>query len=72
MTQARCAVVIVVDGAAGSGYSVIGPLDAQVLLRDIVQQIADALRGQLVKSLQYQDGYPADQVALDPPATNGR
>ncbi|MFM0170790.1 hypothetical protein [Paraburkholderia sediminicola] len=52
MTQARCAVVIVVDGAAGSGYSVIDPLDAQVLLPDILQQIADALRGQLMKSLQ--------------------
>jgi hypothetical protein len=48
MTQARCAVVIVVDGAAGSGYSVIGPLDAQVFPPDILQQIADALRGQLV------------------------
>lgn len=45
MTEARCAVVIVVDGAAGSGYSVIGPLDAQVLLPDILQQIADACGG---------------------------
>lgn len=52
MTQARCAVVIVVDGEAGSGYSVMGPLDAQVLLPDILQQISDVLRGQLMKSLQ--------------------
>jgi hypothetical protein len=52
MTQARCAVVIVVDGTAGSGYSVIGLLDAQVLLPDILQEIADALRGQLMRSLQ--------------------
>jgi len=51
-TKARCAVVIVVDGAAGSGYSVTGPLDAQVLLPDILQQIADVLCGQLVKSSQ--------------------
>jgi hypothetical protein len=52
MTRARCAVVIVVDGEAGSGYSVTGPLDAQVLLPDILRQIADTLRGQLAKSLQ--------------------
>lgn len=51
MTETRCAVVMVVDGAAGSGYSVNGPLDAQVWLPDILQQIADALRGQLRKSL---------------------
>jgi hypothetical protein len=28
MTQARCAAVIVIDGESGSGYSVVGPLDA--------------------------------------------
>ncbi|NPT56333.1 hypothetical protein [Paraburkholderia elongata] len=51
-TGARCAAVIVIDGDAGSGYSVVGPLDAQVLLPDILQQIAVTLRGQLTKNLQ--------------------
>jgi hypothetical protein len=52
MTRARCAVVIVIDGESGSGYSVVGPLEAQVLLPDIVHKIADTLRGQLSKNLQ--------------------
>lgn len=52
MTQARCAVVIVIDGESGSGYSVVGPLDAQVLLPDILQKMADTLRRQLSKNLQ--------------------
>jgi hypothetical protein len=52
ITQARCVSVIVIDGAEGSGYSVIGPLEAQVLLPDILKQIADALRSQLAKNMQ--------------------
>jgi hypothetical protein len=52
MTGARCAAVIVIDAEAGSGYSVVGPLEAQILLPDILQQMAQALRGQLAKNLQ--------------------
>lgn len=52
MTQARCAAVVVIDGESGSGYSVVGPLEAQVLLPDILQKMADALRGQLSKNLR--------------------
>jgi hypothetical protein len=52
MTQARCAAVIVIDGLSGSGYSVVGPLEAQVLLPDILQKMADTLRRQLSKNLQ--------------------
>jgi hypothetical protein len=52
MTQARCAAVIVIDGAEGAGYSVMGPLEAQVLLPDILKQIPASLRGQLAKNLQ--------------------
>lgn len=51
-TGARCAAVVIIDGDAGSGYSVVGPLDAQVLLPDILEQIASTLRGQLFKNLQ--------------------
>jgi hypothetical protein len=51
-TGARCAAVVIIDGDAGSGYSVVGPLDAQVLLPDILEQIASTLRGQLLKNLQ--------------------
>jgi hypothetical protein len=52
VTLARCAAVIIIDGELGSGYSVVGPLEAQVLLPDILQKIADTLRGQLSKNLQ--------------------
>ena len=52
VTQARCVAVIVVDGEAGSGYSIIGPHEAQVLLPEILQQIANVLRQQLAKSMQ--------------------
>lgn len=52
ITKARCVAVIVIDGESGSGYSVVGPLDAQVLLPDILQKLADTLRGQLSKNLQ--------------------
>ena len=52
MTRARCAVVIVIDGESGSGYSVVGPLEAQVLLPDILHKIADNLHWQLSKKLQ--------------------
>lgn len=52
VTHARCAVVIVIDGDSGSAYSVVGPLEAQVLLPDILQKIADTLRGQLSTKLQ--------------------
>ncbi|MFM0502939.1 hypothetical protein [Paraburkholderia caffeinilytica] len=51
-TGARCAAVVIIEGDAGSGYSVVGPLDAQVLLPDILEQIASTLRGQLFKNLQ--------------------
>jgi hypothetical protein len=51
-TGARCAAVIVIDGDYGSGYSVVGPLKAQVLLPDVLQQMATALRAQLAKNLQ--------------------
>lgn len=51
ITHARCAAVIALGGDAGSGYSVMGPLDAQVLLPDILEQMAQCLRQQLAKNL---------------------
>ncbi|WP_146749730.1 hypothetical protein [Paraburkholderia bryophila] len=51
-TQARCAVVVVIGGESGSGYSVMGPLDAQILLPDILERMAKTLRQQLSKNLQ--------------------
>ena len=51
-TGARCAAVVIIDGDAGSGYSVVGPLDTQVLLPDILEQMARTLRKQLAKNLQ--------------------
>ncbi|MGF6758915.1 hypothetical protein [Paraburkholderia sp. GAS334] len=51
VTHARCAAVIALDGEAGSGYSVRGPLDAQVLLPDILEQMAQTLRLQLARNL---------------------
>lgn len=52
MTQARCAAVVVIDGENGSGYSVVGPLEDQVMLPDILEQMASALRRQLARSMQ--------------------
>lgn len=52
VTQARCAAVVVIDGENGSGYSVVGPLEDQVMLPDIMEQVASALRRQLARSLQ--------------------
>ncbi|MFM0454189.1 hypothetical protein PQR21_27725 [Paraburkholderia nemoris] len=52
VTQARCAAVIVIDGESGSGYSVVGPLEAQILLPAILRKMADTLHGQLSKNLQ--------------------
>ncbi|WP_144149307.1 hypothetical protein [Paraburkholderia sp. BCC1884] len=52
MTEAQCAVVIVIGGVAGSGYSVTGSLESQMLLPDVLEKIAHTLRGQLAKKLQ--------------------
>jgi hypothetical protein len=46
--QARC----MADEEAGSRYSVVGPFEAQIVLPNILQQMADTLRGQLAKNLQ--------------------
>ena len=50
-TGARCAAVVLIDGDAGSGYSVVGLLNAQALLPDVREQIASTLRGQLFKKM---------------------
>jgi hypothetical protein len=42
----------VIDGELGSDYSVMGPLEAQALLQDMLQKMADTLRGQLAENLQ--------------------
>jgi hypothetical protein len=44
--------VIVIDGELGSSYPVMSPLEAQVLLPDTLQKMADTLRGQVAKNLQ--------------------
>lgn len=51
-TSARCVAVVIIDAPDGSGYSVVGPLEAQVLLPDILEQMAAALRQQLFRNLQ--------------------
>ncbi|MGC2967812.1 hypothetical protein [Paraburkholderia aspalathi] len=43
ITKAGCVAITVIDAESGSGYSVVGPLEAQVLLSDI-------LHGQVSKS----------------------
>ncbi|MNR59947.1 hypothetical protein D3C85_1813190 [compost metagenome] len=52
MTGATCAAVIVLNSSSGSGYSVIGPLESQVELPDILRLVADTLASQLLKSMQ--------------------
>lgn len=44
--------VVIIDAPDGSGYSVVGPLEAQVLLPDILEQMAAALGQQLFRNLQ--------------------
>lgn len=45
-------IVTVIGGESGSGDSIVGPLEAQALLPDILEQIAGTLRQQLAKKLQ--------------------
>jgi hypothetical protein len=42
-TEAKCAAVIVIGGECGSGYSIAGSFDAQLLLPDILRKMADVL-----------------------------
>ncbi|WP_236002550.1 hypothetical protein [Paraburkholderia elongata] len=44
--------VVIIDGEASSGHSVTGPLDARMSLSDLLQSIAETLRGQLRKTPQ--------------------
>ena len=51
-TDARCAAVVVIGGASGSGYSIAGSFDAQLLLPDILRKMADVLERQLARRRQ--------------------
>jgi hypothetical protein len=51
-TDARCAAVIVIGGASGSGYSIAGSFDAQLLLPDILRKMADVLERQQAQRRQ--------------------
>ena len=50
--NAKYAVVVVLDGDHGSGYSVVGPVEAQALLPSILEQMAATLRSQLKEALK--------------------
>lgn len=51
-TGATCVAVIMPDPAGNGSYSVAGPLEAQFPMSDVLEKVADALRTQLMGSVQ--------------------
>ena len=51
-TDARCAAVVIIGGESGSGYSIAGSFDAQLLLPDILRKMADILKRQFEQRRQ--------------------
>ena len=51
-TGAACVALIVVDAAGNGGYSIAGPLDAQLSIPHTLEEIALQLRSQLASSIQ--------------------
>jgi hypothetical protein len=51
-TDARCAAVVIIGGESGSGYSIAGSFDAQLLLPDILRKMADILERQFEQRRQ--------------------
>lgn len=52
LTQANCVALVVMDGASGSGYSIVGPVESQWMLAQVLEQVAATLRQQLSPKLQ--------------------
>ena len=51
-TGAACVAMVVIDAAGNGEYSVAGPLEAQLLIPDMLEQVARELRTQLAGSVQ--------------------
>lgn len=52
LTQANCVALLVLDSQSGSGYSVVGPVESQWMLAQVLEQVASTLRKQLSPKLQ--------------------
>ncbi|KWF18988.1 hypothetical protein [Burkholderia pseudomultivorans] len=51
-TGAACAAVVTIDPHGNGGYGVAGSLEVQLLMPDLLEQVARALRSQLTGSVQ--------------------
>ncbi|SAL00206.1 hypothetical protein AWB80_07818 [Caballeronia pedi] len=51
-TGAACVALIVVDAAGNGGYSIAGPLEAQLSIPHTLEEVALQLRSQLASSIQ--------------------
>jgi hypothetical protein len=51
-TGAACVALVMIDPSGNGGYSVAGPLEAQLPMPDVLEQVARALRTQLAGSVQ--------------------
>ncbi|HEV3424514.1 MAG TPA: hypothetical protein VG105_12215 [Paraburkholderia sp.] len=51
-TGAACVAIVMIDAAGNGEYSVAGPLEAQLLVPDLLEQVARELRPQMARSVQ--------------------
>lgn len=51
-TGATCVALVIIDAAGNGGYSIAGPLEAQLLIPPTLEQVAEQLRIQLESSIQ--------------------
>jgi hypothetical protein len=49
---AACAALVIIQPDGNGAYSVSGPLEVQLAMPDLLEQVAKALRIQLVRSVQ--------------------
>ena len=51
-TGAACVALVIVDAAGNGGYSIAGPLEAQLSIPQTLEEVALQLRSQLASSIQ--------------------
>lgn len=51
-TGATCVALVIIDSSGNGGYSIAGPLDAQLTVPETLEQVALQLRSQLGSSVQ--------------------
>lgn len=51
-TGAACVALVIIDAAGNGGYSIAGPLEAQLSIPYTLEEVALQLRSQLASSIQ--------------------